>query len=146
MFGIFKRASARPLTTAIIHAVERDGAPSNVAFSSLHMVESKGRYSDRKVTYFRVFDPAATAQRMIDVKRYLDLDAYPELILQSGHIESDGKVVVTRTRVIRDATRSARSAADRSQHLDDAHIVVHGETGASANPRPVETQAAGDAR
>jgi hypothetical protein len=146
MFGFFKRANSRPLTSAIVAAVERDGAPSPVPFSSLRMVESKGRYSDRKVTYFRVFDPAATAQRMIEVRRYLDLDAYPDLVLESGHVENDGKVVVTRTRVIRDASPSVRAAADRSKHLDDAHIVVHGETGASANPRPATPQPAGDSR
>jgi hypothetical protein len=140
MFGFFKRAGSRPLTDAIVQAVERDGAPSTVAFSSLRMVESKGRYSDRKVTYFRVFDPSAAAQRMLDVRRYADLDTLQNLILQSGHVESDGKVVVTRPRIVRAASPSVRAAADRSQHLDDAHIVVHGETGASANPRPTEAQ------
>ena len=147
MFGLFRRPAPRPLTDAIHQAIQRDGrTPATFDPAQLRMVESSGRYSDCGGTYFRVFDPAATAQRMIEVKRYLDLDAYPELILQSGHVESDGKVVVTRVRVIRNASPSARSAADRSQHLDDAHIVVHGETGASANARPVEAPASGDTR
>ena len=57
-------------------------------------------------------------------------------------------VVVTRPRIVRaqTTTPTVRSAADRTQHLEDAHIVVHGETGASANPRTVEAQAAGDSR
>ncbi|MCC7372768.1 MAG: hypothetical protein IT306_30430 [Chloroflexi bacterium] len=136
MFGFFKRPSARPLTTTIMHAVERDGPSSPAPLNTLLMVEMSGRYSDRKVTYFRVFDPATAAQRMVEVKRYADLDAFQNLIVQSGHVESDGKVVVTRDVRARGAQPAARSAADRSQHLDDAHIVVHGETGASANPRP----------
>ena len=147
MFGFFKRSGSRPLTAAIIRAVELDGAPAGVPLNTLQMVESKGRYSDRKVTYFRVFDPAAMAQRSVDVKKYTALDPFQNLILQSGHVENDGKVVVTRPRVVRlPSTPNVREAADRSQHLDDAHIVVHGETGATANPRPSETQPAGESR
>lgn len=147
MFGFFKRAGSRPLTDAIIRAVELDGAPAGVPLNTLQMVESNGRYSDRKVTYFRVFDPASTAQRSVEVKRYTDLDAYQNLILQSGHVESDGKVVVTRPRVVRQpATPNVRSAADRSLHLDDAHIVVNGETGATANPKTAEAPSASESR
>ena len=100
------------------------------------------------MTYFRVFDPAAMAQRSVEVKKYTDLDPYMSLVLHSGHVEGDGKVVVTRPRIVRaqTTTPTVRSAADRTQHLDDAHIVVHGETGASANPRTVEAPAAGDSR
>jgi len=147
MFGFFKRASARPLTAAIVRAVELDGAPSALPLSTLQMVESNGRYSDRKVTYFRVFDPAAMEQRSVQVKKYTDLDPFQNLILQSGHVESDGKVVVTRPRIVRQpAMPNVRSAADRSQHLDDAHIVVHGETGASANPSTIEAKPVGESR
>ena len=113
-------------------------------FSTLRMVESGGRYSDRKVTYFRVFDPAAMAQRSVEVKRYTDLDPFMNLVLQSGHVESDGKVVVTRPRVVRAPSTATRAAADRSQHQDDAHIVVHGETGATANPKTADVAAASE--
>ena len=146
MFGIFKRPSSRPLTDAIVRAVEIDGSPTTVPFSTLRMVESGGRYSDRKVTYFRVFDPAAMAQRSVEVKRYTDLDPFMNLVLQSGHVESDGKVVVTRPRVVRAPSTATRAAADRSQHQDDAHIVVHGETGATANPRTADVASSGEAR
>ena len=101
MFGFFKRSGSRPLTDAIIRAVELDGAPAGVPLNTLQMVESNGRYSDRKVTYFRVFDPATMAQRSVVVKKFTDLDPFQSLILQSGHVENDGKVVVTRPRVVR---------------------------------------------
>ena len=146
MFGFFKRSGPRPLTDAIMKAIAKDGAPSTIASASCKLVDMDGRYSDRKVTYFRVFDPAAASQRSLSVKRYRDLDAFPGLIVQSGHIESDGKVVVTRPVVVRAAATPSRSAADRSQHLDDAHIVVNGETGASANARPAEAQPSGEMR
>ncbi|MGE3913864.1 MAG: hypothetical protein AB7K36_31260 [Chloroflexota bacterium] len=146
MFSFFKRSGPRPLTDAVSAAIARDGMPSTVASTSCKLVEMAGRYSDRKVTYFRVFDPAAVTQRSLTIKQYRDLDAYPGLIVQSGHIEGDGKVVVTRPVIVRAATTPGRTAADRSQHLDDAHIVVHGETGATANARPPEGQPAGESR
>jgi hypothetical protein len=148
MFGFFKSAGPHPLTDAIMRAVELEGAPVGVPLNALQMVELKGRYSDRKVTYFRVFDAATLAQRSVQVKKYADLDAYQDLILQSGHVENDGKVVVTRPRVVRAQSPSpnVREAADRSQHLDDAHIVVNGETGATANPTTADAQPASESR
>jgi hypothetical protein len=99
------------------------------------MVESSGRYSDRKVTYFRVFLPVLAAQQSLDVRRFSDLDQFHGLIVRSGHVERDGTVVLTRPVVVRAATGSARVQADRAMHADDAHI-VRGETGATANVRP----------
>lgn len=146
MFGFFKRSGPRPLTDVIAQAIAKDGAPATAGSASYKMVDMDGKYSDRKVTYFRVFDPAAAAQRSQDVKHYRDLDAFPGLIVQSGHIEGDGKVVVTRPVVVRTPTPLSRAAADRTQHLDDAHIVVKGETGASANPTAAEPQTSGEPR
>jgi hypothetical protein len=108
------------------------------------MVESKGRYSDRKVTYFRVFDSTSPAQRSLDIQRYQDFDVFSGLVLRSGHVESDGTVVLTRPVIVRAAEAPIRTQADRTDHADDAHI-VRGETGASANPSPITTSAAGQA-
>ena len=146
MFGLFRRSGPRPLTEAISNAMTKDGgASSGTDTALLRMVESNGRYSDRKVTYFRVFDPALATQRSLDVRQFRDLDDAQGLIVRSGHVERDGAVIMTRAVTVRAADTPFRSIADRSQHLDDAHIVIHGETGASANPRAAEAPPSGPA-
>lgn len=112
--------------------------------SQLRMVESRGRYSDRKVTYFRVFDPASAGQRSMDIRRYQDFDVFPGLVLRSGHVERDGIVVLTRPVTVLAAETPDRSRADRAMHADDAHI-IRGETGASANMTAAESPLTGQA-
>ena len=97
------------------------------------MVESDGRYSDRKVTYFRVFVPVLAAQASLDVRAFNDLDQHQNLIVRSGHVERDGTVILTRPVVVRAAAGPSRTQADRALHLDDAHI-VRGETGVRRGP------------
>jgi hypothetical protein len=137
MFGFFRRSAPRLLPEPIRRAIEKDGlTPATADPSQLRMVESGGRYSDRKVTYFRVFFPVLAAQQSLDVRVFNDLDQHQELIMRSGHVERDGTVVLTRPVVVRAAERSHRAQADRTMHADDAHI-VRGETGASPNaPAP----------
>jgi hypothetical protein len=146
MFGLFRRTAPRPLTDAIRVAIQRDGhTPATFDSSQLRMVESKGRYSDRKVTYFRVFDPTSTAQRSMDIQRYQDFDVFLGLVVRSGHVESDGTVVLTRPVVVRVPSSPLRTQADRTQHADDAHI-VRGETGASPNAMAPQASASEPAR
>jgi hypothetical protein len=134
MFGFFRRPAPRPLSDAIRRAIEKDGMIAPVIDpSQLRMVESGGRYSDRKVTYFRIFVPVLAAQQSLDVRRFNDLDQHQGLVVRSGHVEGDGTIVLTRPVVVRAADRPVRAQADRSLHTDDAHI-VRGETGATANP------------
>lgn len=139
MFGFFRRPAPRPLSDAIRLAIEKDGmTPASSDPAQYRMVESGGRYSDRKVTYFRVFVPVLAAQRSLDVRAFNDLDQHQGLIVRSGHVERDGTVVLTRPVVVRAAERSVRAQADRTRHADDAHI-VRGETGGSPNmktPQP----------
>lgn len=133
MFGLFRRSAPRPLSEAIRDAIEKDGmTPVTSDPSQLRMVESGGRYSDRKVTYFRVFVPVLAAQQSLDVRLFNDLDRHQGLIVRSGHVERDGTIVLTRPVVVRGADGLNRAQADRAMHADDAHI-VRGETGASAN-------------
>ena len=133
MFGLFRRPAPRPLSEAIRRAVEKDGmTPASSDPAQLRMVELGGRYSDRKVTYFRVFVPVLAAQQSLDVRRFNDLDQHQGLIVRSGHVERDGAVILTRPVVVRAAERTTRAQADRAMHADDAHI-VRGETGASPN-------------
>ena len=133
MFGFFRRPAPRPLSEAIRHAIEKDDTTATVSDpSQLRMVESGGRYSDLKVTYFRVFVPVLAAQQSLEVREFNDLDQHQGLIVRSGHVERDGAVVLTRAVVVRTPERTNRTQADRAMHADDAHI-VRGETGASAN-------------
>jgi hypothetical protein len=145
VFGLFRRPTSLALTEAVKRAIARDGMTASVSNpSQLRMVESRGRYSNRKVTYFHVFDPASAAQRSLDIRRYQDIDPFPDLILRSGHVEPDGTVVLTRPVTVRAAETPSRTHADRTQHADDAHI-IRGETGATANPTAVPAPMSGQA-
>jgi hypothetical protein len=53
-------------------------------------------YADRKVTYFRVIDPAAVARAGVAVRQFRDLDDHRALQLHDGHIERDGHIVLNR--------------------------------------------------
>ena len=135
MFGFFRRPASRPLSDAIHRAIQKDGlTPPADDWSQLRMVDSEGRYSDRKVTYFRVFVPVLAAQQSLDIRGFNDLDQHQGLIVRTGHVERDGTVVLTRPVAVRAAERPSRAQADRALHTDDAHI-VRGETGASPNAR-----------
>lgn len=132
MFGFFRRSTPRPLSDAILMAMAKDGQTVGISdLSTLRMVESSGRYSDRKVTYFRVFDPNSTAQRATDVKRFKDFDVFPGLVLRSGHIEQDGTVVLTRTVVVREPDPALRTRAGRTVAME-ASATSDSPSGATA--------------
>lgn len=115
MFDFMRRSGTRPLSDAIKKAIASDGhTASTIDLASLQMVESNGKYSDRKVTYFRVFDPASAAQRSHDIKQYKDFDAFQGLIVRSGHVEKDGTVILTRPVVVRPADPEVRTRAGRA--------------------------------
>ena len=96
MFSIFRRSQPRRPTAALCQALVRNGLPSGMEASSLSVVEQRGSYSGRHVTYFRAFDPIRVAERALQVRGYADLDVHPELVLGSGHVEADGAVVLTK--------------------------------------------------
>jgi hypothetical protein len=96
MFGRFRRPAPRPLSDAILRAIEKDGLTPVVDNpSQLQMVESRGRYADRPVTYFRIFDPTSAAHAAVEIRRYQDFDVFAGRILGSGHVERDGTVVLS---------------------------------------------------
>ncbi len=124
MFGFMRRSGERSRSAAIHRALERDGLPSGLdAPSALGVVESRGSYSGRKVTYIRVFDPARAAERGLNVQAYGDLHAHPNLVLRAGHIEKDGTVVITWRAPAADAATPVRERADRAVHADDERFV-----------------------
>lgn len=118
MFDFLRRSTPRPISDAISKAMAADGKTVGVTdLSTLMMVELKGKYSDRKVTYFRVFDPASAAQRSMDIKQYKDFDVFQGLIVRSGHVEHDGTVVLTRPVVVHPAGEGIRTRAGRAVPL-----------------------------
>ncbi len=128
MFGFRRKSGVRSPSAAICRALEADGLPPGIgAASALGVVESRGSYSGRKVTYIRVFDPARAAERAVDVRAFGDLDGHPELVLRMGHVEKDGTVVITWRPPAADAATPLRERADRAMHADDERFVFPAE-------------------
>ena len=136
MFGFLRTSAPRGPSAAISHVVEQAGLPAGISQASLlRVVESRGRYSGRKVLFIRVFDPAHAAASAIVVQRYRDLDAYPALVLWSGHVEHDGIVAITRSAPAAQASMPTRASADRTAHADDEGFVFHDRTAGAPGPR-----------
>ena len=94
MLKFWQKPAMMPLSEKMkLHLADERGL-GNQAAVSLRMMEQKGRYSGRKVTYFRIFDPATTAAAGIEVRCYDDLNI--RAILHSGHLESDGQIMMNR--------------------------------------------------
>ena len=124
MFGFMRRSAVRSPSAAIRRALEQDGLPPGTpGTSALRVVESRGRYAGRGVTYFRVFDPARAAERVLEVRAYQDLDTHRTLVLRTGHIEQDGSVVVAWRAPAPDAATPIRERADRAMHAGDERFV-----------------------
>ncbi len=124
MVGFRRSSGQRSPSAAICRALEADGLPPGIdRASALGVVKSRGRYSGRKVTYFRVFDPARAAERELEVRAFGDLDAHPDLVLRAGHTEQDGTVVVTWRAPALDAATPVRERADRAAHEGDERFV-----------------------
>ncbi len=79
-----------PESVRLLLAQER--GVSTQAAGGLRMMQERGIYSGRRVTYFQVFDPATVAPPGTDLRRLDRLDARG--ILHSGFIEHDGRVVL----------------------------------------------------
>ncbi len=124
MFGFRRRSGQRSPSAAICRALESDGLPPGIdTASALGVVESRGRYSGRQVTYFRVFDPARATERELEVRTFGDLDTHRTLVLRTGHIEQDGTVVMTWRAPALDAETPVRERADRAAHGGDERFV-----------------------
>ena len=127
MFSFMRRSAVRSPSAAIRRALEKDGLPPGTpGTSALRVVESRGRYSGRKVTFIRVFDATGAAESAVDVQAFGDLDVHPELVLRMGHVEQDGTVVITWRAPSPDAAAPVREQADRAMHTDDEGVVFPG--------------------
>ena len=88
------KSIAMPLSEAIQLSLSKDRGVSPDVAVVLRMIEERGDYAGRPVTYFRVFDPGNAKWGTSDVRRFDALDA--RRILHSGHIERDGVIVLNR--------------------------------------------------
>ena len=136
MFDFMRRSSPQSPTTAIRHALKDDGLFSAGGESvALSVVESRGRYAGRTVRYFRVFDPARTSTRGLNIRSYQDLSAHQNLVLRTGHVEADGSVIIDHrvpsldAAIVPslDAAIPVRERADRAAHSGDERFVFPGK-------------------
>jgi hypothetical protein len=130
-FSFAHRSASR--STTIREALAQAPFGSAAAAVPLTILERPGSYAGRHVTFFRVFDPARAASAGIHPRAFGDLDAYPELIAGSGHVERDGLVVLTGRPEQDGGAAPSREPADRTAHLDDERFVFWdtGRAGAS---------------
>jgi hypothetical protein len=123
MFRLFRRSNSHPPADSIVQALASNGLPQDMDPATLAVVEQRGSYAGRQVRYFRAFDPVRAAERGIQVRQFADLDTHPELVLGSGHLEHDGKLVLSQRDRSPLATTFTRRAADRAAHGDDERFV-----------------------
>ncbi len=116
MFDFLRKSSAQqPLPEPLIRALQASGLPPETDLARLGVVESSGRYAGRLVTFIRIFDPVGAARRSINVasrRAYGDLEANPDLVLRSGHIEADGTIVLATPPPAEDRPVPDRSLGD----------------------------------
>ena len=129
MFRLFGRPHPHSPSASIVQALAGEGLPWGMDPATLAVVEERGSYAGRRVRYFRVFDPARAAERRIQVRVLRDLDAHPELVVGSGHVERDGTIVLSRRDREPLSTTVTRSGADRAAHGDDEHFVFPNAAG-----------------
>jgi hypothetical protein len=130
MFDFLRSSGMRSPSAAIRRALETDGLPPGTDISALGVVESRGTYSGRKVTYIRIFDPKRAAARAVDVFTkftYLDLNAHLDLVLRAGFVERDGKVVIYARPPEVDAAVPRREPVDRAAHADVDRFILAGK-------------------
>jgi len=127
MFNLFRKSQPHQPNAAIVRAMTSDGLPPGMNPATLSVLQHRGSYSGRKVSYFRVFDPVRVSERSIKVLEFGDLDSHPELVLGSGHLEQNGAVVLTRLDRTHSSGAFARSEAVRADHNDDERFVFPDE-------------------
>jgi hypothetical protein len=124
MFG-FKRKSAVQQPSAVLcRAIVASGLPPGCDDpATLRVVERQEKYSGRKVTQVRIFDPSQADARGVAVGAYDDLDWHPDLVLWTGRVERDGTVNITRQAAATSTAAPTRQAADRAGHEDVDHLL-----------------------
>ena len=125
MFGFKRKSAVRPPSAEICRALKASGLPAGYEdpATAFRVVELSGKYSGRKVTQVRIFDPAAADALGVTVGAYGDLDAHPQLVLWAGRVEQDGTVNLTRQAAPPVPSTMTRQAADLTTHDDVKHLL-----------------------
>ena len=124
MFSFFRKGASPTASLAIQQAVVKQGLPIGMSVNRLRVLSRQGNYAGRSVRYFLAFDADQAAQGGVAVRTFGDLDARPDLVIGSGHVERDGVVALTpREPTSITAPSPSRASADRMGHADDAHLV-----------------------
>lgn len=123
MFDFLKRSGVEAPSQDIRRTLELQGLPPDTDMAAVRVVESRGRYSDRKVTFVRVFSTVQTAAAGVPVHGFHDLDAHPNLVLRAGHVEQDGTLVLATPASTVTPPTPSRERADRAAHADDEAFV-----------------------
>ena len=124
MFAIKRKSPVQQPSAAIYRAIAASGLPPGCDDpSTFRVVELQERYSGRKVTQVRIFDPSKAEARGVTIGAYGDLDAHPDLVLWTGRVEQDGTVNLTRRATAAPTAVPTRQAADRAAHGDVTHLL-----------------------
>ena len=123
MFAFLRRSPVHHPSLALQAALAARGLPPGMDPSTLRVVEGRGSYAGRGVTYVLVFDPVRTDELGLSVRGARDLAGQPDLVLAAGHVEQDGSVVLHHEDVTTSPAAGPRQPADRADHLEDEAIV-----------------------
>jgi hypothetical protein len=123
MFSFFRNIASPKSSLAIQQALVQQGLPLGMSVNRLRVLTRQGNYAGRSVRYFRAFDVDQAAQGGVAPRTFNELDAHPDLVVGSGHVERDGAVALTRREPSTIAPSPTRASADRAGHADDAHLV-----------------------
>jgi hypothetical protein len=92
----WQRPGVVPVSTTVRSVLARERGVSAEGAAKLRMLEERGGYAGRPVTYFRVFDPETAARAKVVPRRYADVGT--DLVLHAGHVERDGSIVLNAPR------------------------------------------------
>lgn len=104
MFHFFNRSEPRYPT--IRQALAQSGLAEARDSNRVAVLEKRGQYAGRTVNFFRAFERADE-----------------DLLLGSGHVESNGLVVVDRVHASENNTWSAREPAKLADHTDYERLI-----------------------
>ena len=124
MFGFKRKSAVQQPSAAICRAIAASGLPPGYDDpATFRVVEQQEKYSGRKITQVRIFDPSKADARGVAVGAYGDLDLHPDLILWTGRVEQDGTVNLTRQAAAGPTASPTRQAANLATHGDVAHLL-----------------------